>query len=232
MKNIINFAKERKKEFIILGISFILFLILSILVIMEKVVYLDTLVHSFILDIRNDSLTSFFNIITNLAGASFLLALSVIMLIVMKKKKISLYVLINLISAFIINETAKAIFTRSRPVGINLIDETGFSFPSGHTMVALSFYGFIVFLLYNKTKNKAMRMFFIIGLIAVVLLVGFSRIYLGVHYLSDVIGGLLLSIMYLTIFINFVKLEKKWLYESNRNYCWIQSFSFRTFVSN
>jgi len=209
MKNIINFAKERKKEFIILGISFILFLILSILVIMEKVVYLDTLVHSFILDIRNDSLTSFFNIITNLAGASFLLALSVIMLIVMKKKKISLYVLINLISAFIINETAKAIFTRSRPVGINLIDETGFSFPSGHTMVALSFYGFIVFLLYNKTKNKAMRMFFIIGLIAVVLLVGFSRIYLGVHYLSDVIGGLLLSIMYLTIFINFVKLEKK-----------------------
>ena len=115
----------------------------------------------------------------------------------------------NLTCAFLTNEITKSIFTRSRPIGINLIDETGFSYPSGHSMVSLSFYGFITYLLLKNCKNNLIKTIIIISSIILISLVGFSRIYLGVHYLSDVIGGFLLATIYLNLYINIIKLEKK-----------------------
>lgn len=209
MKKIINYVKENKKITILFVMSFILFLVLSILVLTDALNYIDALVHSYVLVMRNDVLTSSLTFITNFGGPYLLLAISVILIIVVKKKKIPIYILVNLVSAFIINEIMKSIFTRSRPIGINLINETGFSFPSGHSMVSLSFYGFIVYILLKRTKNKFTKGILIASLLIFVLLIGFSRIYLGVHYLSDVIAGFLLSIMYLISFINIIKLEKK-----------------------
>ena len=209
MKKIKNYIKENKKEIIFLTITIVLFILLSILVVTGKTASIDSLTHLYILNIRTSILTSILSTITNLAGASFLLALACILFIVLKNKKISLYILINLTSAFIINETVKSIFVRSRPIGINLIEETGFSFPSGHSMVSLSFYGFIAYLLYKNAKNKYVKTIIIISLALLVLLIGFSRIYLGVHYLSDVIGGFLLALIYLTIYIRIIKIEKK-----------------------
>ena len=210
MKKIKEYISKNKKEIIFLGIISLLFIILSIFVATEKITYIDSLIHSYILNIRNNTLTSILTIITKLADASFLLAISVILLITIKRKKFSLYIFINLILSFVTNEIFKSIFVRSRPIGINLIDETGLSFPSGHSMVSLSFYGFIVYLLCRNQFNKAKKIILIISLIILVSLIGFSRIYLGVHYLSDVIGGFLLSIIYLTIYIKCIKLEKKW----------------------
>ena len=209
MKKIINYIKQNKKEIIFLISIIILFAIISVLVITEKFNTIDTLTYSYILNIRNDSITSFLKTITNLAGASFLLALSCLLFIILKNKKTALYVFINLVSSFTINETAKSIFTRSRPVGINLIEETGFSFPSGHSMISLSFYGFIAYLLCKQTENKYTKSIIIILTALIVLIIGFSRIYLGVHYLSDVIAGFLLATIYLTIYLKLIKLEKK-----------------------
>ena len=117
--------------------------------------------------------------------------------------------LINLTCAFLTNETAKNIFERSRPIGINLIEETGLSFPSGHSMVGLAFYGFIIYLIYKLISNKRKKQLFTIILSIIILLIGFSRIYLGVHYFTDVIGGFLLGIIYLTIYINIIKIESR-----------------------
>lgn len=210
MKKFKNYIKNNKKEFILLITTFLLFLLISILVITEKTINLDSLMHLYILNIRNNTLTSILSTLTNLGGATFLLALSCILFIVLKNKKIPLYILINLTSSFIINETIKSIFVRSRPIGINVIEETGYSFPSGHSMVSLSFYGFITYLLCKHIKNKYIKSILIISTILIVLLIGFSRIYLGVHYLSDVIAGFLLAIIYLTVYIKLIKLEKKW----------------------
>lgn len=209
MKKIKKYIKQYKNRFILLGVCFSLFIILSILVSFGITNSIDTLVHSYILNIRNDNLTAILKIITNLAGASFLLAFSTILLIFSKQKKISLLVLINLISAFLINEITKSLFTRTRPVGINLIEETGYSFPSGHSMVALSFYGFITYLLFKQTKNKYNKILLLTTFSIIIISIGFSRIYLGVHYLTDVIGGFLLSIIYLIIYINITLTEKK-----------------------
>ena len=209
MKKIINFIKEKKKTFVILSITLGLFLILSLLIALGKFVDIDSVFHSYILTIRNDDLTSLFKIITNFAGATFLLALTFIILLFRKKNKTSLYILLNLVFSFIVNESVKGMFARSRPVGINLIDEIGYSFPSGHTMVAFSVYGFLVYLLCRKTKKLIVKIILVSVLFIGVFLIGFSRIYLGVHYFSDIIGGFLLSIIYLTIFTNVIRLEKK-----------------------
>ena len=134
----------------------------------------------------------------------------VIILLFIKKKKYSLYILINLILAFITNECTKAMFMRTRPVGISLVDETGYSYTSGHSMVSFAFYGFILYLLLKKYNTKINKYVLIIGFSLLIVLIGFSRIYLGVHYLSDVIGGFLLSSIYLTLFIDVInKIEKK-----------------------
>jgi undecaprenyl-diphosphatase len=204
MKKIKKYIKQYKNRFILLGICFSLFIILSILVSFGITNSIDTLVHSYILNIRNDNLTAILKIITNLAGASFLLASSTILLIFSKQKKISLLVLINLISAFLINEITKSIFTRTRPVGINLIDETGYSFPSGHSMVSAAFYGFLIYLIYKNVKNNYLKWGLIISLSLLIFLIGTSRIYLGVHYTSDVLAGFLIAISYLIIFTHFV----------------------------
>lgn len=209
MKNIKKYFNKNKKEIIIIGLSSLLFIILSLLVVTDKTTKFDILIHSYILNIRTTSLTKVLTIITNLAGASFLLALTVILLIFMKNKKIPLYMFFNLTIAFFINEIAKSICLRSRPIGINLIEETGLSFPSGHSMVGLSFYGFIIYLLVKKMKNKKLRNILIILLSLLIITIGFSRIYLGVHYFTDIIGGFLLAIIYLNIYLKFVKLEKK-----------------------
>ena len=204
-----KYFKKNKKEIIIIGITSLLFIILSILVATNITTKFDTLIHSYILNIRTNNLTKILTVITNLAGASFLLALTILLIIFMKNKKIPIYMFFNLVFAFIINELAKNIFLRSRPIGINLIDETGLSFPSGHSMVGLSFYGFIIYILIKNMKNKKLKNTFIILLILLIITIGFSRIYLGVHYFTDIIGGFLLAIIYLNIYIKFVKLEKK-----------------------
>lgn len=209
MKNIKKYLKNNKKEIIIISIISILFIILSILVVTNKTSKFDALIHTYILKIRTNNLTKILTLITNLAGASFLLALTVLLIIFMKNKRIPLYMFFNLTFAFITNEIAKNIFLRTRPIGINLIEETGLSFPSGHSMVSLSFYGFIIFILFKKMKNKKLKNILNIILGILIITIGFSRIYLGVHYFTDIIGGFLLAIIYLNIYIKFVKLEKK-----------------------
>ena len=206
--NIINYIKKNRKM-IILTISLFLFICITYAIFNNKIINLDEKVHSYILSIRNDNLTSILTIITNISSAYALIVLSILILVIMKNKKIPLYISLNLICAFITNQIAKLIFLRPRPIGINLIEESGFSYPSGHAMVSMAYFGFIAYLLYKRPKNKLTKSTLIIILILTILLIGFSRIYLGVHYLSDILGGFLLSIVYLMIFIKTIKLEKK-----------------------
>lgn len=208
MKKILNYINENKKK-IILIISAVLFIIITYFIFSDKISNLDNLVHSYILGIRNENLTSILLTITNVSSAYALIVLSILLLIIIKEKKMPLLILLNLICSYVLNAFAKVIFTRPRPEGINLIEESGFSYPSGHSMVSMAYYGFIAYLIYKRQTNKVIKTIIIISLLLTILLVGFSRIYLGVHYLSDVIGGFLLSIFYLMIFIKFSNIEKK-----------------------
>lgn len=208
MKKLINYTNQNKKN-IILIISLLLFTIVTYTIFNNNIIKLDNLTHSYILNIRNNSLTNIMKIITNIASSITLITLTILLIIIFKNKKIPLYISLNLIFSFTSSQIAKLIFTRDRPLGINLIEVSGFSYPSGHSMVSMAYFGFITYLIYKYCKNKKIKIISIITLFTTIILVGFSRIYLGVHYLSDVIGGFLLAIIYLIIFIKIINLKKK-----------------------
>ena len=153
----------------------------------------------------SDFFTPIAKIITQLGGAIFLIILSLALIISLKNKKVSILILLNLIISTTLNQVLKFIIQRPRPTEFRIIDEKGYSFPSGHSMVSAAFYGFLIYLIYKNIKNKYLKWGLITLLSCIVLLIGTSRIYLGVHYTSDVIAGFLISISYLIIFIHFAK---------------------------
>jgi undecaprenyl-diphosphatase len=99
------------------------------------------------------------------------------------------------------NDLLKNLFERDRPVEHRLVEEVGYSFPSGHSMVAFAFYGILAFLLWRHLRTRTARSVVILLAIAMTLLIGVSRIYLGVHYPSDVLGGYLASACWLGVTI-------------------------------
>jgi membrane-associated phospholipid phosphatase len=90
----------------------------------------------------------------------------------------------------LLNLVLKNIFQRTRPAipGAYMVD-TGFSFPSGHSMISLVFYGMIAYLALSYITSKKWKAFIVAGALAICALIGFSRLYLGVHFLTDVLAG-------------------------------------------
>ena len=150
--------------------------------------------------------------ITNFGGAIFVISLTTILFFVIKDKKIGISIITNLGIVTILNQIIKFIMQRPRPTEFRIIEETGYSFPSGHSMVSLAFYGYLIYLIYKYINNKHLKRTLIIILSVLICIIGVSRIYLGVHYTSDVLGGFLISFAYLIIYIELVNkfvLEKK-----------------------
>ena len=88
----------------------------------------------------------------------------------------------------------KELVHRARPdIAFRAYAETGFSFPSGHATLAAAFYGFLIYLAWRMMPPGFVRTAVVTALTLLIGLIAFSRLYLGVHYLSDVIGGLLLG---------------------------------------
>lgn len=152
----------------------------------------------------SDFATPIAKFITNFGGAIFLITLTVILFILIKNKKIGLSIFSNLVIITVLNQLLKRILQRPRPTEFRIIEETGYSFPSGHSMVSMAFYGYLIYLIYKYVKNKYVKWILIVLLSILICSIGVSRIYLGVHYTSDVLGGFLVSISYLVLFISTV----------------------------
>ena len=199
------------KKYILPSITLSIFIIWSILVLTKIINPLDELVESFIIGIRNDNITKIMINMTNLGSAYSLIVISILLFFFIKNKKIPLSITINLVTVFFTSQIFKFIFRRSRPNGIFLVDASGYSYPSGHTMVSFAFYIYLLYLLCKKIDNKLVKILLTIFTTILLALIAFSRIYLGVHYLSDIIGGLLLGTTYIILFIRLNNVEeKKW----------------------
>lgn len=148
-----------------------------------------------------DNITPIMKIITFYGGAIFLVSLTILLFITIKNKKIGIVIGTNLVTITILNQLFKFILQRPRPTEYRIINEVGYSFPSGHSMVSMAFYGLLIYFIYKYLKNKYLKSFLIILLSILIVMIGISRIYLGVHYTSDVIAGFLFSISYLIIYI-------------------------------
>ena len=150
----------------------------------------------------SDFATPIAKFITNFGGAIFLVIATITLFIVIKNKKIGISILSNIAIVTVLNQLIKRILQRPRPTEYRIIEETGYSFPSGHSMVSMAFYGYFIYLIYKYVKNKYVKWISISLLSLLICLIGISRIYLGVHYTSDVLGGFLISISYLIIYIS------------------------------
>ena len=153
----------------------------------------------------SDFVTPIAKFITNFGGALFLSIATVMLFLLIKNKKIGLSIISNIVIITILNQLLKRILQRPRPTEFRIVEETGYSFPSGHSMVSMAFYGYLIYLIYRYIKNKYVKWTLITILSILICLIGISRIYLGVHYTSDVLGGFLLSISYLFIYISSIK---------------------------
>ena len=142
--------------------------------------------------------------ITNFGGAIFLIGVTILLIILIKNKKIGLSIFANLVIITGLNQLLKRILQRPRPTEFRIVEETGYSFPSGHSMVSMAFYGYLIYLIYKYVKNKYIKWSLIVLLSCLIVGIGTSRIYLGVHYTSDVLGGFLISVSYLVIYISAV----------------------------
>lgn len=156
--------------------------------------------------LRTDSATTFFKLITNLGGLEIALAIFFLLTIFfLIKKKFSFAVLITLslgiseLTAYLLKEY----FARLRPSSeLTLIKLTDYSFPSGHTIIAFGFYLMATLLLIKMIKGFNVKIVCWIIWLILAFLIAFSRIYLGVHWLTDVLASIVLG-----VFINYILIK-------------------------
>ena len=179
---------------------------------------LDSQLINFSSKIQSKGLTNFIKVFTHFGSMITIAILAVIMAIVCKPIWVKIFAVVNVGFVAVFCFVVKHIIQRPRPEGIALIEETGFSFPSAHTMGSVVFYGFLIFLVWRYLKNKPIKITLTVILSIFIILIGYTRIYLGVHYATDVLAGIMAGIAYLAVVIMlFIILEKKVTFKRGKN---------------
>jgi len=188
------------------------FIVVSWLVLKEMASPFDSGIIGLVQGWENPSLTraaEALSAIGSTVGVTVLvLAIGAFLAAVLGHRKELLLLVFTVGGAAILNTLLKKIFQRERPSLHRLIEETGYSFPSGHSMAAFALYGVLAFLLWRHVRSKIGRMTLIALSALLVLSIGLSRIYLGVHYPSDVLAGYMASGVWLGLGI---ELFQRWL---------------------
>ena len=188
---------NKKRLLILTCLLLLIFFILIFLIQIddESLKKINLSFNSFITKIQNKSFSLIAEFVSYLWGISslFLLTLILIILFVLRgEKKFALFFLIangvSELSVLILKEITQV----SRPANA-IVFEDSFSFPSGHAVSAVVFLGLLTFFVLKKSKSKFLKKISVIFSVFMIFLVGFSRLYLNVHWLSDVIGGFLIG---------------------------------------
>lgn len=197
-----------KPAFILSFLSFLIFCFLAygVQINANWVNWLDQVIAEPIIASSNQYLTPFVIFITDLGGVLIMsilvLLFSFLILWYTKNKRIVVWYFFQFVlGAGVLNYLAKLLFQRERPTIEHLVVQGGLSFPSGHSMGSFICYGGITFLFFYLHKKKKLPLFVFIFATLLILSIGFSRIYLGVHFPLDVIGGYLLGASWLALMI-------------------------------
>lgn len=193
-----------KRFFFTIVLPFLGFTFLVVNVLNKNIQDFDTYVYSIISKVASERMTSLMIFISFLASEQFLGMICVLIFLSMfsRKQKYTFYsamLIINIALCALTNVGLKWLISRNRPDVLQLVQVTGLSFPSGHSMAAMSFYGFLIYLCSRFFKGKYKSLIISIPVV-LISLIGFSRIYLGVHYASDVLGGLFFGLFWVGVF--------------------------------
>lgn len=170
----------------------------------------------YIVSYRNSGLTDYFVFVTDVGDVKgylvILIATVMLSFIFFKKWKYVAQITLVLILATLSNMMLKRFIDRARPEIEHLVSVKTLSYPSGHAMSSMAFYGFLIYLVYKIKMNHLLKAVILITLTVLILSIGISRIYLGVHFPSDVIGGWiagLIWVFFCIIIFNLVEVFKR-----------------------
>lgn len=161
-----------------------------------KILFLDLWVNTHIPLLWSSPLNKVMIFITNIASPENLSLLAILVfgiLIIRQKWHKALFLFTTMFTGVLAETGLKHLIERARPLN-SLIEAHGFSFPSGHATMSAVFFLSLIFLFKDNIQNPLQRSVFIIGSVLLFLLIGFSRIYLNVHWTSDVVAGIILGI--------------------------------------
>lgn len=172
----------------------------------------DQSIIRFVYSFRSDGITELMKFFTFLGGEIFLVSGIILLLaLLLRKHKISSFnFAVLLVFGTIINLLLKNVYQRPRPDYLPLLFESTYSFPSGHAMNSFIFYSCIVYFIIRNIKNTGVRVATILFFGALVYMIGLSRIYLGVHYPSDVLAGFIAGSLWLVLSLLVEKTAQKY----------------------
>ena len=199
-RRLLRLAVENKR-IVILAVCAIVFVALLEDVLDGDLMRLDTAAYALIVErLRADWLTPIMESVSALATPVSLIVFLLVVVAFAPGKRPGACAAVNLVLMFLLNQALKFVIQRPRPDGFQLAVEQGFSFPSGHSMVAMAFFGLLVWMVWHYESDRATRIGCSVAFGLVIVLVGVSRIYLGVHYASDVLAGFCVSLAWLAIY--------------------------------
>lgn len=198
--------KSHLKNYII--ISLFAFILIATAVLFKATMREDLLLYYLLISIKNNILLSVATLLSFLGSIKGLIVVSFFLIFILKSNKQRIFLFLDLIGSGLIINITKNIFLRERPIiGQNLLAD--YSFPSGHTFIAITFYGFLLYLVMKNKESNYKRLKEGV-LLFLIITIPLSRLILGVHYLTDVLGGITLGLAYLFFLIimyesNFLK---------------------------
>ena len=207
-----NLTSINNRTFLSLGLALfwsIIFFVLTREVLEKETMTLDLAISQYIYNLRTPYFDQLWRIITDFGG-KYLILLSLIVavyLVVKKHYQKAIWFIAPLFVSFCANIILKTLIGRSRPTISQIITETDFSFPSGHSSGSMVFWAMLTCLIFGLTSNKLIRITSCIMASIIIISIGFSRVYLGVHYPSDIIGGWIQSLVILSLFYRISHFE-------------------------
>ena len=158
--------------------------------------------------LRNTEFMSRATQLGDIVALSFLSTGVILGFLFLRLKRAAALMAANMVGAWLLNDGFKAFFQRVRPEPFFGIPPPGdFSFPSGHSLCSFCFYGMVTALFVGRIRNRAARVVIVGAAAAIILSVGFSRVYLGVHHASDVLGGWSLGLFWVSFLLLFDESE-------------------------
>ena len=193
---------KNKKLYIVLFILGLIFITNTILVLSGLTTGFDNFIYSLVRNLECGFFDAYFVGVTRLGDVSVVIGIVLILCLIFRNRHSIMFIVLAANSA-LTNKLVKHIICRERPDVLKLVKQGGYSYPSGHSMIAMSIYGYLLYLAFTRIKNKTLKWICSIILSILILSIGISRVYVGVHYASDVLGGFAFALLELMLIVNY-----------------------------
>ena len=208
---VFRFCRGFRIPVLLLSASLMSFILLTSELLEKELSPFDSYFYGRLSGLITQDRTGLMKMISNMGSPYMLVAVTAVFFAILWRRKKNLFfgkiLAANLAGVSLLNLLFKTVFHRARPDILPLVQASGYSYPSGHSMVSAAFYGYLIYLCAVHFK-RPWKQIVPAGLSLLILAVGISRVYLGVHYASDVIGGFLAGFTWLVILVAWTKLYR------------------------